>query len=237
MDGATPGRRPATRAARRRRLVVAGLAVLGGTVLALAGPTLWTRVSSSGRIHTVQSAPSEPVAIVFGAGLDPDGTPSAFLGYRLDVAIGLYERGAVRVILVSGDNRTAAHDEPTAMRDYLVARGIPNDRVVRDYAGRDTYDTCVRARRIFAVPSAVLVTQDYHLPRALAVCNAVGVPSVGVPDTRARERFPGSVRTYALREVGANVKAVWDIVSQRDPVLGAQESSVTDALRSAGWTG
>lgn len=222
---------------RRRRVVTVGLVLIGGALVLAGAPSAWVRIQSAGKTYAAADVPRRPVAIVFGAGLDPDGTPSAFLRYRLDVAVDLYERGKVSVILVSGDNRTASHDEPTAMLDYLVGKGIPASRIVPDFAGRDTYDTCVRARRIFSVPSAVLVTQEYHLPRALAVCNAVGVPSIGVPDLRARERYPELVQSYALREIGANVKAVWDVVSGRSPVLGAKETSVTRALATAGESG
>ncbi len=222
---------------RHRRALVAALVLVGGALVVVAGPWVWVRVASAGRTYAASDVPTTPVAIVFGAGLRPDGGPSTFLRYRLDVALELYEKGKVEVILVSGDNRTTDHDEPTAMRDYLVGKGVPEDRIVRDYAGRDTYDTCVRARRIFAVPSAVLVTQDYHLPRALAVCNAVGLPSVGVPDEQAAENYPGLVASYALREVGADIKAVWDVVSGREPVLGERETSVTDALAAAEGSG
>ncbi len=221
---------------RRRRLLVAALVLAGGAV-GVAGPWVWVRIASSGKSYAAADVPRTPVAIVFGAGLQPDGGPSRFLRYRLDIALQLYQQGRVEVILVSGDNRTSDHDEPTSMRDYLVRKGVPQERIVRDYAGRNTYDTCVRARRIFSVPSAVLVTQAYHLPRALALCNAVGVPAVGVPDEEAARNYPGLVVSYALREIGADVKAVWDIVSGREPVLGAPESSVTDALAAAGSLG
>ncbi len=214
--------------------VLAGAALaLGATAAVLGGPWLWVQAKASGRSYSSADVPRQPVAIVFGAGLQPDGRPSPFLRYRLDVAADLFARGAVHVILVSGDNRTSSYDEPSAMRHYLVARGVPEDRIVRDHAGRNTYDTCVRAKRIFAVPSAVLVTQDYHLPRALAVCNTAGVPAVGVPDTAARRRFPGTVAGYAVREVLADVKAVKDVVTRRAPVLGDPETAVTDALALA----
>ena len=105
------------------------------------GPWAWVTLSSRGHVHTVDDAPSAPVALVLGAGLNPDGSPSAFLAGRLEVARALYATGRTRVILVSGDNRVANYDEPTAMRDWLAAHGVPADAVVRDFAGRDTYDS------------------------------------------------------------------------------------------------
>jgi vancomycin permeability regulator SanA len=222
----------------RWRRVATGLgSLLVVALILIGGPTVWVHAKASGRTYNLANVPKRPVAIVFGAGLAPNGAPSPFLSYRLDVAAHLYREGKVAVILVSGDNRTVDHDEPTAMRNYLVDLGVSEEKIVRDYAGRDTYDTCVRAREIFSVPSAVLVTQDYHLPRALAVCSAVGVPSVGVADTTATARFPNLVQEYSFREIGANIKAAWDIVIGRKPVLGAREDSVTDALESSGWSG
>lgn len=142
--------------------------------------------------------------------------------------------GTVAVILVSGDNRTHDYDEPTAMYDYLVAHGGPGEDIVRDYAGRDTYDSCSRARRIFGVDRLVLVSQGYHLPRAVATCRALGVSTTGAGDWRMQARYPSLWRSYTIREVAASWKTVADLVSGRDPVLGAPETSVTDALRRKG---
>lgn len=203
-------------------------------VAAVAGAVLWVGSVAAERTHTVADVPARPVAVVFGAGLEAEGRPPPFLAMRLDVAAALLREGKVRVVLVSGDNRTRDYDEPTAMLRYLVAAGVPEDRVVRDYAGRNTYDTCARALRVFGVSSAVLVTQDYHLPRALAACHGVGMSVVGVPDTRARQVYPGVVDSYRPREYLADVKLVLDLVTGRDPVLGPPESAVTDALAGTG---
>lgn len=144
--------------------------------------------------------------------------------------------GTVAVILVSGDNRTHDYDEPTAMYDYLVAHGGPGEDIVRDYAGRDTYDSCSRARRIFGVDRLVLVSQGYHLPRAVATCRGLGVDATGAGDYRMEAQFPGLWHWYTLREVAASWKTAWDLVSGRDPVLGRQESGVRDALARHGLT-
>jgi len=121
------------------------------------------------------------VGIVFGAGIHKDGTPSNMLQDRLDTAAQLYTGGVIGTILVSGDNSAKDYDEPTAMFRYLVdTAGIPEKDVVRDHAGRRTYDTCARAHTIWGIDHAVLVTQQYHLPRALFTCRAAGIQSVGV---------------------------------------------------------
>ena len=110
------------------------------------------------------------MAIVLGASVWAPGEPSPWLKYRLETAAGLYQSGRVDAILVSGDNSRIDYDEPTAMRDYLVGLGIPSEAIALDYAGFDTYDTCVRAHKIFGVDEALLVSQDFHVSRAVAVC-------------------------------------------------------------------
>ena len=209
-----------------------GVAVLALLAAVAVGPWAWVSLASGGHVHRVDDAPSAPVALVLGAGLNPDGSPSAFLAGRLEVAKALYDSGRARVILVSGDNRVANHDEPTAMRDWLVDNGIPPDAVVRDFAGRDTYDSCVRAKRIFGVDRALIVSQGYHLPRAVTTCRAVGLDAEGVGDWTA-QKYPAQWNGGARREKLAAAKTVLDLVSGRDPVLGPVESSVQDALGAA----
>ena len=123
---------------RRRRRVLVGVGALALVAVVVLGPWAWVTLASRGHMHDLVDAPSAPVALVLGAGLNPDGSPSAFLAGRLEVARALYASGRAQVILVSGDNRVASHDEPTAMRDWLAAHGVPADAVVRDFAGRDT---------------------------------------------------------------------------------------------------
>ena len=172
------------------------------------------------------------MAIVLGAAVHADGQPSPWLAHRLDAAAELYTSGRVEAILVSGDNRRAGYDEPTVMRSYLLSRGIPEQAIALDYAGFDTYDTCVRARRIFGIERALLVTQDFHEPRAVAICRSVGLDVDGVGDSRARSDRIGWTVSWT-RERAAAIKAVVDVVSRRDPTLGRQETSVKEAVA---WT-
>ncbi|MGL5912153.1 MAG: SanA/YdcF family protein [Phycicoccus sp.] len=209
-----------------RGLIVAGLIV--ALVIGL-GPWAWTRIASAGHVHRPADPPSAPVVLVLGAGLDAAGRPSPYLAARLDVAAQLVEDGRARVALVSGDNRFVDYDEPTAMLDGLVERGVPASAVVRDFAGRDTYDSCVRARRIFGVDRVLVVSQGYHLPRAVAICRAVGLDADGVGDWTA-ERYRSDWVQGTVREVPASVKAALDVLSRRDPVLGPAEPGVRDAL-------
>ncbi|GAB2583978.1 SanA/YdcF family protein [Microlunatus antarcticus] len=209
-------------------LVSAGF-LAGAAVLGSVG---WVRATASGHTYADRDlalVPATPVALVLGAQVYPSGTPSPFLAGRLDLAKRLYDAGLVEVLLVSGDNGAREYNEPDAMRRYLVDAGVPADKVVADYAGFDTYDSCSRAQRIFGVDRLTVVTQDYHLPRAVATCRALGLDAVGVGD----ESFRGTEawRRGTFRDQVACVKTVLDVVSRRDPVLGARETSVDRALQ------
>jgi vancomycin permeability regulator SanA len=169
---------------------------------------------------------------VLGALVRPDGTPSSFLTARLELARRLFDAGKVRVLLVSGDHSRPDYDEPGTMRDWLVAHGVPARRVVVDDAGVDTYDSCARANRIFGVRQAIVVTQTYHLDRAVTLCRRLGVDAAGVGDDSVRDHWFSWWRA-SVRERAACVKAVVDLATRRDPkFLGPGENGVRDALRS-----
>jgi len=201
---------------------------LAGVAL-LAGSVGWVRATAHDHLYAEADVPAAPVALVLGAQVFPDGTPSPFLAGRLDVAHRLYDRGKVRVILVSGDNMAVEYNEPDAMRTYLINAGVPAEHVVADYAGFDTYDSCARAKRIFNLAELVIVTQSYHLPRAVATCRALGVAATGVGDETVRQ-FTEPWRRGTIRDQVACIKAVIDLVTRRDPVLGPRETSVDEAL-------
>jgi len=212
----------------RRRVLLRTAVIVVALVLA---PALWVQVVSQTRVRPgVSDISRTDVAIVLGAGLRPDGTPSTYLRRRLDAAAELYARGTVDVILVSGDNSTTQHDEPTAMRDWLVGLGVPEDRVVRDFAGLDTHDSCVRAHEVFGVTDAVVITQDYHLRRALFSCREAGIDVVGL-GVSSTSVEPIKAVLYRVREIPASIKAAWDALTGREPVhLGPHETGVEDAL-------
>jgi len=169
----------------------------------------------------MNAVPARPVAIVFGAGIRPDGGLSPMLRDRMDTAMDLYRAGLVQKLLVSGDNRFVDYDEPGRMYDYAIAQGLPPEDVVRDYAGRRTYDTCYRAPAIFGVTRAILVTQRFHLPRALFTCRNLGVDAVGFSADR-RTYFSNPY--YRLRDAFATVVAWWDVaIARPTPVLGPKE--------------
>ncbi|MFR9776750.1 vancomycin high temperature exclusion protein [Micromonospora sp. MS34] len=214
---------------RRALLAVAvGAVVLSGVAGASAA---WIRGAADGHLFTETDVPAAPVALVLGTKVSADGTPSPFLTGRLEIAQRLFDAGKVRAILVSGDNMNADYNEPDAMRRWLVDRGVPGDKVVLDYAGFDTYDSCARAKRIFGVDRATVVTQSFHLPRAVSLCRHLGIDANGVGDDTAR-RYAQRWWISSTREYGACVKAAVDVLSGRDPVhLGRHETGVEDALR------
>ena len=186
-------------------------------------PRLVTTIYSWTRIYTVSAVPTEKVAIVFGAGLTRDGYPTAILRDRVETAAQLYFAGKVQKLLMSGDNRFVDYNEPGAMHDYAVSLGVPESAIVLDYAGRRTYDTCYRAKAIFGVDSAILVTQAFHLPRALFLCNALGLQAEGVEANNIPYREL-SLAAWNLREQFATVGALWDVYVQRPlPILGKPE--------------
>lgn len=169
-------------------------------------------------IYTPSTVPADRVAIVFGAAVYENGRLSSVLRDRMETAVVLYQDGKVQKILVSGDNRFAEYDEPGAMMDYAIERGVHPDDIQPDYGGRRTYDTCYRAREIFQLDSAVLVTQRFHLPRALFTCQRLGIEAVGVAADLQPYR---AARWYEIRETVATAVALWDTIRQQPaPVLG-----------------
>ncbi|BCY13613.1 vancomycin high temperature exclusion protein [Actinoplanes sp. L3-i22] len=216
----------------RRLIVAGGLGVVLG-IVTVAASNLWVLRESSGQIYSVADVPDAPVALVLGAQVDPGGVPSAFLAARLDLARDLYQTGKVKAILVSGDHAQWSYDEPGAMMNYLVARGVPAERIVMDHAGFDTYDSCSRAYKIFGVRQAIVVSQSFHVPRAVALCREMGIETTGVGDDTARLYKPLWFRGQ-VREWAAAVKAAWDVTTHRDPVfLGPHETGVETAVAHA----
>ena len=160
------------------------------------------------------------VAIVFGAGLLRDGSAGPVLSDRVETAVKLYQTGRVEKLLMSGDNRFVEYNEPEAMRQYALNAGVPDEAIVLDYAGRRTYDTCYRAKHIFNVETAILVTQHFHMARALYLCNSFGVESSGV-EADNRYFLKRARLIWNTRELFATMGAAWDVMYLHPlPVLG-----------------
>lgn len=194
---------------------LAVIAVLLVCVIAISIPLLMRATMSSYIFATSIAVPMTEVALVPGASV-VGGKPSRVLAERADMAIELYDQGKVLKILVTGDNGELTHDEVTPVRRYLLDAGIPADDIFLDHAGFDTYSSMYRARSVFDARSVTVVTQDFHLPRALFIARHLGLTAYGVVT-----QGQGSIFDY-VREVPASDKALWDLLVARVPkFLGA----------------
>ncbi len=197
----------------------------------LVGAMIFVRMMSARHLYPLDTVPARPVGLVLGAQVYRDGRPSPFLAARLDLALALFEQGKIAAIIVSGDHLAPEYDEPLAMQTYLIGRGVPAEKIVRDGGGLDTYDSCVRARRLFGVRGVIVLTQSYHLPRAVATSRAVGLDAVGVGDESVRSGSR-SWRRGVIREQPACVKAILDLASRHDSSEGERSDAVAVALRA-----
>ncbi len=188
--------------------LVALLAVVCNVLLA---------VNASGKASdTAESASSSAVALVFGAKVYEDGQASTSLATRVDRAVELYKLGRVNKLLMSGDHTRENYDEPAKMKELAMQAGVPAAAISMDFAGIDTWDSCIRAKDVFDISDAVLVTQDFHMDRALYLCEAAGLSVTG--STVSSEPLPSSVRIKLyLREVPAAMKAVLDSILTPNP--------------------
>lgn len=201
-----------------------GCSLLAGLVFggALVGWRLWLHLNYRASIyHSPDEVPPRPVAIVFGAALAPDGRPSVALADRVESAAALYHAGKVRKLLMSGDNRSPDYNEPAAMRAYAQSLNVPAADILIDPGGQRTYDSCYRARAVFGIDEAVLVTQAFHQARAAYLCNRLGVRSVGLAANN--RRFTIGLRLWwEVRETMASAAAWFDVHLLRPaPLMGA----------------
>jgi vancomycin permeability regulator SanA len=199
--------RPPSRPGRRRWLVLA----LGPALLPLA-LILYVVLATDARRHEdLARVPGAPVAIVFGAGVQPDGRPSPMLADRVRAAVHLYQTGRVRTLLMTGDSGHPSYDEVSAMRRYAIEQGMPATDIMLDHAGFSTYESCYRAAAIFGVQRAVLVTQRYHLPRAVYTCTRLGIDAAGLGTPDWGVYSDQLMTTYAVREALATLNALWEV--------------------------
>lgn len=195
----------------RKLLVIIAAVVVMAPLLA----RLISLLNAQGRVYSdAKDIPHHRVALVFGAGVR-NGLPTPMLYDRVASAVSLYQAGVVDKLLMSGDNRYIDYNEPAVMRRTATQLGVPDRDIVMDYAGRSTYDTCYRARDIFGLNDAVLVTQRFHLDRALLACDALGVSAVGF--AADRQAYPVSLFWSTLREVPATLNAFLELYITRPP--------------------
>lgn len=199
------------------------LLLLGVGLLAAAAARILVVASTHRYIIAKETQPQAQVALVFGAGLRRDGSPTAILRDRVLSAVDLYRAGIVSKLLMSGDNRFLEYNEPGAMREYAIGLGVPPEDIVLDYAGRRTYDSCYRAKYIFGVKSAILVTQPFHLPRAVYTCRGIGMAATGFAAENVQYRKVSQLY-WNIREIPAILVSVIEVnITHPLPVLGDKE--------------
>ncbi len=184
------------------------IGIVVGVFVAILGFTfvlLNAYVSKEGSKYIIELEDSVAVdaVIVLGARVKKSGVPSEMLQDRLDMGIAAYEKGMSNRILVSGDHGTREYDEVNSMRKYLKDQGISDDYIFMDHAGFSTYESMYRAKEIFCIERAVIVTQEYHLKRALYIARAMGIEAYGIPSDHYV--YP-KMAYYEFREKAARVK-------------------------------
>ena len=200
--------------------------VLVAAVLAFALPFAargLTAAWAARHISPADDAPPRQAALVLGARVHRSGRLSAMLADRVAAAVDLYHSGRVDALLMSGDNSRPDYNEPDAMRDYAISLGVPESAIFLDYGGRRTYDSCYRARHIFQTDGLVVVTQQFHLPRALMLCRGLGIDAVGVAADYKRPTgySERSLQYSRTREIPATALAVVDLLRREEPpVMG-----------------
>jgi SanA protein len=200
------------------RVVMVVLGGAAGLVLLIAAANAFVLLGGGESTDVVAEVPRAEVAIVPGALVEPDGDMSSMLAARVEQASRLWHAGTVEKILVSGDHGSWMYDEPDTMRKALVRDGVAPEDVFEDHAGFDTWATMVRARNIFGVRGAVVVTQGFHMPRALYLADEAGIDATGLTADLRGWGFQG--RKSSVREVLSRVKAIADVTLETPAPAG-----------------
>lgn len=201
--------------------IIGSLLVFGLTLISLF--CIYRSIGSYGRyIYALNQTGNQndlpSTGIVFGAGIEKDGTPSTLLKERLDVAAEAYQKGILSNILVSGDNRFKNYNEPQAMKDYLITeKSIPESNIQEDFAGRSTYETCERASKVFQIKRALLFTESTHLPRAIYLCRHFSVEAYGIMTDGAIANQ--LLESQKKREMLARIKAFYNVYINGEPTI------------------
>ena len=205
----------------------------GFLIVALAVPNLIVFLGGRGSTTDTREVPHAQAALVLGAQVMPNGAPSSMLSDRIDAAAELYEAGKVDKLLLSGDHSRVNYDEVGTMKRILLARGIPAQDIFTDHAGFDTWDSAQRAKRVFDVRSAIVVTQKFHMARALYDARQAGLQATGyAADRRSYGRV---MRRLQVREAAARVKTLADAITGADPHFLGPELPITgDGRTTAG---
>ncbi|MFA4886216.1 MAG: ElyC/SanA/YdcF family protein [Desulfotomaculaceae bacterium] len=180
------------------------------------GTDQYVRIKGSKYIVRPQDLPGAQAAIVLGAYVFTDGELCEMLADRIETAVELYKNDKVKKIIMSGDHGRKDYDEVNSMRIYAEKLGIPTADIFMDHAGFSTYDSMYRSKEIFQVDTAVIVTQAYHLPRAVYTARSLGLTAVGI---EADKHIYAGAGYYSLRETPARIKAFLEVNSHAKPVF------------------
>jgi SanA protein len=201
------------------------------TIAVITGINIYiNRVSSNSLFTKVSELPSAYTALVLGAHVSKEGVPSSFLHDRLETAWLLYQQKKVKRLLLSGDHGTIGYDEVNNMRNYLLEKGVDTRDIFLDHAGFDTYNSIVRARDIFGVNEMIVVSQEFHLPRALYIANGKKVKAYGIV---ADQSDYGSLRYLKFRERIACLKAFIEVLINKEPKFRGEKIPITGDSRKS----
>ena len=212
----------------KRAAIGVGILIIAG-VVAVAGINIFVIGTTSGRILNVDESGKKndiDCIIVLGAGVRADGTPSLMLRDRLEKTIELYNTGVSKTIIVSGDHRTTDYDEVNTMKNYLIEAGIPSECIFMDHGGLSTYDSMYRAVNIFDVKKAIIVTQKYHMYRAIYVAKSFGIDAYGVC---AKEVSYSGQTKRSVREVLARIKDMAYCITKPEATVTGDKISLEES--------
>lgn len=199
------------------------LVLISTLIFVLLFPRIVTGIYARSRIVPAEATAPKPAAIVFGAGLRRDGGPTQVLRDRVQTAADLYKSGKVDKLIMSGYNPSPYYNEPAAMREFAIRLGIPEEAIVLDLGGNRTLETCYRAKEVFGVTDAFLVSQSFHLPRALYICSRFDIAAEGI----SADLFPYRNRStffWNMREIPATLVAFWELHFSKDaPMLALDD--------------
>ena len=203
------------------------LIICASLMLVLGGTILFTNIHivnyGSDRILDKEAIDIDCI-IILGAGVRKDGTPSSMLRDRLDAGIELYKRGVAPKIIMSGDHGQRRYDEVNAMKKYAIEHGVPSKDIFMDHAGFSTYDSMFREKEVFKVKKAVIVTQKYHMYRALYIANKLGIEARGVPAEDIK--YSGQLGRD-IREVLARTKDYFKVIIKPNPKYLGETIDIT----------
>lgn len=205
-------------------LYIVSLSLAG--VIIIFGLSEFIKLNTSSEIYKeLEDLPVSHTVIILGASVYRDGKLSPILKDRVETALTVYRMQKAEHFLLSGDNREEDYDEVNAMRNYLLQKGVPEEKITTDPAGIDTYDSMYRSGSIYDIPSAVVVTQPFHLPRTIFIAKNLGYDYKGFPATSdthiTKNKLP-------LREKLANFKAVFELLTKHKPALPDKNLTVKD---------